>query len=300
MDLSPLIFVALAVAWVTYLVPKAIRHHDEVNRSRSVERFSHTMRVLARREVVDGRDGRLVLSPGRPRTATVVTTKETVTAERPAAASAPAAPAAPARSARAPRSAASRRRRVLGVLLVLLATVAVLGATGVLGWAWTAAPAALLVAWLVACRLMVRSERAAPARTTAPAAPAAPEAPAATAASTAASTAQEAVQETAQDDDAGEATQEVAVVVVDAEDTSVRPALAPGVWDPVPMTLPTYVDKARATRSTVRTIDLDSTGVWTSGRSEVDSALAREAEEAERAARAEEQRRAEQRRATGS
>ncbi len=73
------------------------------------------------------------------------------------------------------------------------------------------------------------------------------------------------------------------------------------MWDPLPVTLPTYVDKAPAARRTVRTIDLDSTGVWTSGRSEVDSALARGAEEAERAARAEEQRRAsEERRATGS
>jgi hypothetical protein len=48
-DLSALIFVALAVAWAVYLIPKALRHHDDVVRSRSVERFSHTMRVLARR-----------------------------------------------------------------------------------------------------------------------------------------------------------------------------------------------------------------------------------------------------------
>ena len=52
MDLSPLIFVALAVAWAVYLVPQALKHHDEVVRSRSVDRFSHTMRVLARREPV--------------------------------------------------------------------------------------------------------------------------------------------------------------------------------------------------------------------------------------------------------
>ena len=60
----------------------------------------------------------------------------------------------------------------------------------------------------------------------------------------------------------------------------------PDLWDPVPVTLPTYVGKAAAQR-TVRTIDLDATGVWTSGRSEADSQLARDAEEAERAARAE-------------
>ena len=52
MDLSALIFVALAVAWAVYLIPKALKHHDEVVRSRSVEKFSHTMRILARREAV--------------------------------------------------------------------------------------------------------------------------------------------------------------------------------------------------------------------------------------------------------
>ena len=36
----------------------------------------------------------------------------------------------------------------------------------------------------------------------------------------------------------------------------------------------------------MRTIDLESTGVWTSGRTESDAALAREADEAGRAERA--------------
>ncbi len=57
-------------------------------------------------------------------------------------------------------------------------------------------------------------------------------------------------------------------------------------WDPVPVTLPTYVTKEPAARRSVRTIDLDSTGVWTSGRSEIDSALARGAEETEKADKA--------------
>ena len=65
MDLSALIFVALAVAWAVYLIPKALKHHDEVQRSRSVDKFSHTMRVLARREPVDRRTARLVVSPVR-------------------------------------------------------------------------------------------------------------------------------------------------------------------------------------------------------------------------------------------
>ena len=47
----------------------------------------------------------------------------------------------------------------------------------------------------------------------------------------------------------------------------------------MPVTLPTYVTKPAAARRTVRTIDLDSTGVWTSGRTDADSQIAREADE---------------------
>jgi hypothetical protein len=52
------------------------------------------------------------------------------------------------------------------------------------------------------------------------------------------------------------------------------------------VTLPTYVTKPAAARRSVRTIDLDATGVWTSGRTEADAALAREADAVSAAARA--------------
>ena len=65
--------------------------------------------------------------------------------------------------------------------------------------------------------------------------------------------------------------------------TGQTPAIAdPSLWDPMPVTLPTYVGKPAAERRTVRTIDLDSTGVWTSGRTEADSQIAREADDAAR------------------
>jgi hypothetical protein len=48
-DPSALIFVALAVAWAVYLIPKALEHHEEGARTRTVERFSARLRVLARR-----------------------------------------------------------------------------------------------------------------------------------------------------------------------------------------------------------------------------------------------------------
>jgi hypothetical protein len=60
-------------------------------------------------------------------------------------------------------------------------------------------------------------------------------------------------------------------------------AVEPGLWEPLPVTLPTYVSKPAAERRSVRTIDLDATGVWTSGRTESDAALVREAEQRARA-----------------
>lgn len=280
MDPSALIFVALAVAWAVYLVPKALEHHDESLRSRTISTFSHTMRVLARREAASDRTTRLV--PGGPARTT----------RAPALASTPAAPAAevPAQSVTPSvalsvtrgRSAAARRRNVLAVLV--LANVAVAGAAGfrLVSWVWMAAPVALLVAWLVACRLMVRRERA--VRRQVPMGPAAERDVAAAAAPAVPVT------------EAGEVV-EGAVLMDDAtSDIPAVPAGADGSWDPVDVPLPTYVSKPPAMRRTVRTIDLDSTGVWSSGRSESDSALAREADAARRDSRQERT----ERRASGS
>ena len=115
----------------------------------------------------------------------------------------------------------------------------------------------LLVGWLVACRLMVKKERAELRPT---------------------------VVRKRRRTLADEALAEEDAATEESDDTSTIEAVAdtpesptPGGWDPVPMTLPTYVAKAPAGR-TVRTIDLDSTGVWSSGRNAADSQLAREAE----------------------
>ncbi len=247
MDLSGLIFVALAIAWAAYLIPKALRHHDDVVRGRSVDRFSQRMRVLARREPVSARMARLVVPGARTGAGA------DVVVEPSGAAASPDEQYAARRLASA--RATKRRRRVLSVLLLAVVAVAAACGTGRLSWPYVAIPAALLVAWLVACRLMVKKERS-----WVPVTVAGPE-------------------------DAE---------VVDGEETAptgpiatvatAEAAEAEGLWDPVPVTLPTYVSKPAARRS-VRTIDLDSTGVWTSGRSEADSALAREAEAAERARR---------------
>lgn len=287
MDLSPLIFVALAVAWAVYLVPQALRHHDEVVRSRSVDRFSHTMRVLARREPVERSSSRLVVTPGRVPSAPVVTTKASAAPEAPSAAQVRPAPVpAPVRR-EAARRAARRRRRVLSALLLLLALVGGLVAARLLAWPVLLLPTFLLLAWLVACRLMVRRERGLSGPLARIPATVLPEAAPVFAAGP-----------------AGEETQEVAVVSAPLAAEAVSgllpaaaaeahapdeapvgvptpraPAAASGLWEPVPVTLPTYVSKPAAERRSVRTIDLDATGVWTSGRTDADSALVRDAEE---------------------
>jgi hypothetical protein len=244
-DLSGLIFVALAIAWAAYLIPKALRHHDDVVRGRSVDRFSQSMRVLARREPVSARMARLVVAPARAATAAVVSTK-------PTASTTPDDEWAVRRAAS--RKATKRRRRVLSVLLLGLVAVVAACVTHRLAWPYVAIPAGLLIAWLVACRLMVRKERARFSAVS------------------------------ALDDEEDEADPAAAVTGSQKAVPSTDSADDPRLWDPVPVTLPTYVSKPPA-RRTVRTIDLDSTGVWTSGRTEADSALAREAEAADRVRR---------------
>jgi hypothetical protein len=315
-DLSALIFVALAVAWAVYLIPKALKHHDEVVRSRSVEKFSHTMRVLARREPVDRRNARLIVSPVRaslrppvetkahPRPELPVAVAESVSASvtttvtrevtTPVARTSRPSPAAERASA---RRAAKRRRTVLALVLLANAVVVGLAAASVVAWPWVSAPAAVLLAWLVACRVSVRAERR---RRTArgaieiglpplveeepgdltgelPVSPPPPRVPT------------PAVPEPSESSPAADApavvTGEIAVA---------------GGWDMVPTTLPTYVGKPAAVRRTVSTIDLDSTGVWSSGRNDEDSALARSAEQSARTAREAADNEGETRRASGA
>lgn len=287
--MSALIFVAVAVAWAVYLVPKALRHHEEDAASRTIEQISDRARVLARRDAVTARTTRLMTQKDAPKDApaevpveaeapvdlevevehTVTVTTETVSAGTPARAV-----PAPARRAAARRAAQRRRRVLLTLLFVLTATVAtVIG--GYLEPVWIAVPAAIVVGWLVLCRLMVRRERS--RRTT-------PVRRAVTPTTATDAEADVPVATTAQAEDlsADDETGEIPAVAEEA----VNEGPQPGTWAPVPVTLPTYVAKAQASRS-VRTIDLDSTGVWSSGRNAGDSELAREAEAQDRNARAE-------------
>ena len=168
--------------------------------------------------------------------------------------------------------------------MVALVTVVALAAFAVLAWPYVAIPVAVILAWLVACRVMVKGEQRvlAPARR-----PSAARMPAER-------PAEESVEPTERE--ASEPAVELGVGLADAtpaeeidpmEDTSagISAVVDPAMWDPVPVTLPTYTTKPAAVRRAVHPIDLESTGVWTSGRTEADAQLAREADAADQEAR---------------
>jgi hypothetical protein len=284
--------VVLAVAWAVYLIPKALKHHDEVARTRSIDRFSTAMRVLARREPVSRRSARLVVTParasGNPRVLTPSQTTaatETVPAGRPVSAS-----RVRARRAAA-RAAARRRRRILTFLLLCTAATATAGYLAYVPWWSTAVPGGFTLVFLVLCRTQVRRESMRDFEVLAERDSAEESAPVVP---------RRAVRVEAQDgtprQSAG-AAEQVATVGADrvaefdeTEDTvSIPVALLDAVvvptedggslWDPLPVTLPTYVTKPKAKR-TVRTIDLGEPGTWTSGRTAEDAQIVAQAAEA--------------------
>jgi hypothetical protein len=285
-DLSGVIFVVLALAWAVYLIPKALKHHDEVARTRSVDRFSRSMRVLARREPVSHRDARLVVAPARaadnPRV--LVPGAPTDADDAPLRRTPP-----PAARRAAARAAARRRRRILSFLLLATVVVAGLAAFAVVPWWSVAIPAGLTVLFLLLCRTQVRRARDASWEADLSAAieeeePVEVRRPAVRNA--------QGFEEVAPEEE----TMAIPVAVLDA--VAVPTVDGGSLWDPLPVTLPTYVTKPKA-RRTVRTIDLSEPGTWSSGRSDEDSQLVAQAQ-AEQDAPAAEVDAEEQQRAVGS
>lgn len=183
--------------------------------------------------------------------------------------SAPVEPRGPSRAAA--RAAARRRRRVLGMLLGVTAVVGGLAGLAILP-PWSAAiPAAPVIGFLALCRWQVRREddatwvrrRAGRSVAASTAGDSADDEPTvvlgkASAEAREASGRRDSVEADAApvaDSDLAESTS-VAVTVSTDDGGS--------LWDPLPVTLPTYVSKAKANR-TVRTIDLGEPDAWTSG-----------------------------------
>jgi hypothetical protein len=291
-DLSGIIFVVLAVAWAVYLIPKALRHHDEVARTRSIDRFSTAMRVLARREPVNRRDARLVVTPARatanPR---VLAPTRAAPDETPVPVAVTAQPAVSRTRIQArrtaARAAARRRRHILTFLLLCTAVTAGAAAFALVPWWSVAIPGGLTLAYLLLCRTQVRREsihdfdllrdRSAESTdgTSAPRRAIRVEAQDGTPRSTASPMTGEVVARAVDADGVSEFddTEDTVGIDVALLEAIVVPTEDGGsLWDPLPVTLPTYVTKPKAKR-TVRTIDLGQPGTWTSGRTEEDTQI---------------------------
>jgi len=248
-----LIIAFVVAVWAAYFVPLVLRRYDEASKNASVETSGSQSRVIAR--------------PAAKPTAAV--------AEPVAATAEPEIPVAekvvapPARTLDRPaaRLAARRRRRTLLTLLAATALVGGLAGAAVIAPFWVAAPVALVVAWLVACRIQVRSELGI-ARVKTPKAKSDKKKSVSTAADE-----EQTIVVSGQFEDINpglkhqmedvpleaNALDDQIVIAVPSVSTT-----GEALWDPLPVTLPTYVTKPRAGR-TVRTIDFGQAGAWTSG-----------------------------------
>lgn len=248
---SGLIIAFVVAVWAAYFVPLVLRRYDEAGKNASVQEAGATGRVIAATRPSD-----------------------------PEAASTPTSEAAPVKAPHVPldrpaaQLAARRRRRTLQTLLGLLVLTVVAAFTPFVPWLAVAGPVALIVAWLVACRIQVRGELGLSA-------PKAPRVRAKKSASKKSGSLAAPLMPDQEDtivvsgqfeevDPGRKHEMERAALTEDALDDQIVIAVpsvsttGEALWDPLPVTLPTYVTKPRAGR-TVRTIDFAQPGAWTSG-----------------------------------
>lgn len=287
-----LIVAFVVTVWAAYFVPLALRRYDEAHAQSALELLSPLSRVIRR-------------SSDKRQPAVEADIEDSVE-EQDDLDEASREPSPPTRkpglTRASARLAARRRRRVLLMLLAATTGLSAAFAFSYAPWWSITIPATLLVAWLVACRIQVRSEygHASVAPLSLPKVPAAikrikpveadkPQKAAKKAPKKGSGRAPAAASTRLGRRSAGESEDTVIVAVAsddleperrhvmeevpleaDALDEqlviAVPSAASHGemVWDPLPVTLPTYVTKPRAGR-TVRTIDFDAPGAWTSG-----------------------------------
>lgn len=221
------IFAAIAIAWIAYLVPHFARNRegDPVEEEAApIDRFSESMRIV--------RHG---TAPLLDQDLTEIGTLEVSTPQTRR--------AAVNELRRLEDLAASRRRRVLLILLAVLSLTVGFCAVSWLPWWATYVAGGLVVGFFVLARVSVRAMcRSLDGRYA--------------------------------EINAGGKEKTVFLsrkdLTAPAEDKSatastVQAAKTGGLWDPVPITMPTYVSKPLAPR-TVRTIDLSGPGVTSSAR----------------------------------
>jgi hypothetical protein len=252
--------VAIVAAWAAYLVPMMLKRNDDASRRRSAEKYSSSnARVLSRQNDGQARTRYVVKHPptsrgGSGNDAPGVGSSGVQALGAPATGmGAPGVPAPPRRYApnRARRVAAMRRRRVLSILTLSLLTVTALSSFAMLPWWSLAIPAVLIVSFIVLTRVQLR--RAARLRAELQAERRARS---------------EAVHDHGPATAPADAEMTIEIKLPVAPETVSEPAAAPaeGLWDPVPVTLPTYVMKEKAPDRTVRTISLSGPEVFSSAR----------------------------------
>lgn len=300
MGWSGVLYAAIVVGWAAYLIPHALRRYDEAARGRSIERFSSAMRVLGRRSDDSSRSASTV-SAVKPRAAdvrTIAVPDPKADGDEPPAATAEVPKTVARKTAQV---AAKRRRRVLLGLLLCTGAVAGAAAYALLPWWAVAVPAAISLLFLGVSIRQGRKQRRAgsgePVKARRPLSARTRRRRAARIESAygSATDRQHPAEDESTDEDG------VAVVTIEPVDEAVVqvsgavPAASAddeptvlidraelGLWDPVPVTLPTYISKPKAAR-TIRTVDLSLSDTWTSGHDETDTALAHQAEQARKA-----------------
>jgi hypothetical protein len=228
-----LIFAGIAIAWLAYLVPHFVRRRDgepDVEHE-AVDPFSDSVRIL-RHGTAPLLDQDLA-ELREFEVSTPVTRRAAIADLR-----------------RLERVAASRRRRVLSGLFALLCAVISVCSMSWLPWWTVAVPGGLVLLFVVVSRVSVRAmRRDLDARYVAIARGSDEK--------TVMISRKDALAETKNKD-------KKAKKAAKAKDADPKP----GLWDPLPITVPTYVSKPLAPR-TVRTIDLSAPDVTSSGRQSV-------------------------------
>lgn len=226
MGTTGLIYAAIAVAWLAYLVPTFVRRqHNDLDESEDpTARFSDSMRILAHgtAPLVD-QDGAEIddveISTPLTRRAAIADLK------------------------RLEALAARRRRRVLVTLMLALTAVVSVCLASLVPWWAVAIPGGLLVSFVVVARVSVTGMRR---------------------------------RLQARFDRISRGGEEATVFLTREEladgvqeqakqENEAAARATANLWDPLPITLPTYVSKPLAPR-TVRTIDLSGPEVTTSSR----------------------------------
>lgn len=131
-----LIFGAICVAWLIYLVPWFLTGRGEVAQDAGTDPTDLSASTMT---IVRAGESLAAAVPGEATVSTPLTRR-----------------AATREARRMKRTAAMQRRRLLLGLVVMLVVVAVLAGFGLLQWTWLVAPGAMLVAFVVLSPISVR------------------------------------------------------------------------------------------------------------------------------------------------